>query len=540
MARLNWRLAVAVAVLGASSASAQVSKSSGALEGQVLDSVTGAPIPEATVMYHAKSAGMNAAPLPGSITKSDLDGRFRFRNVPPGEYAFGAGATGYIPLFGYPGTESRKAQTFVTLADGEQRSVGLRLTPLALISGHIVDVDGNPLEGIEMDLWKESYRGGHRALYAEGWVFRTGSDGSYQTIPVPAGRYFVSAGTSVEALQAAGGESHYARRYYPGSLDPEGATPIDLAPGVKLSGIDFKMPKILTVTVSGRVLGDRAAIVTLFRETMVRGSRRATTSLPEGKFEFQGLLPGPYRLLVHVKDDQGEQWASQPLPVGSNGSTGLKVVPLTGSRVTGHIYIEGSDEGVDYSKFSYVLDSADRGTGDISFGDRVETSGVFGENLSPGRFRVNCSYAQGGFYVKAVRSGSKEFTDRIVEVIAGASLQIAVTMSRNVASVGGTAFFKDFEQPAAQTRVVLVPQEKIRKDAPEAYLTTMTDASGKFAFRDVTPGSYKAFAWESLDFLLRPDMNPYVMGPLESKGTMVNLGEGERVQIKVTLIPAEP
>lgn len=47
--------------------------------------------------------------------------------------------------------------------------------------------------------------------------------------------------------------------------------------------------------------------------------------------------------------------------------------------------------------------------------------------------------------------------------------------------------------------MVLVPQEKERRDRAEYYKTTTTDQNGNYTLKGLVPGEYKAYAWEDVE-----------------------------------------
>ncbi len=73
--------------------------------------------------------------------------------------------------------------------------------------------------------------------------------------------------------------------------------------------------------------------------------------------------------------------------------------------------------------------------------------------------------------------------------------------------------------------MVLIPQEKDRRDVFSFYKTTTTDQAGNFSFKNLTPGDYKVFAWEDIEPGAYSD--PEFVKPVESKGESVNIKEGE-------------
>ena len=104
---------------------------------------------------HTVSDGAGPSPTP---TAPDPGGRFRCQISPPGKYSLSATATGYLRLSQFETPQPRRSGTALSLAPGQKLSgIVLRLTPSSAISGRIVDQDGDPLAGVEMQLWTTSY-----------------------------------------------------------------------------------------------------------------------------------------------------------------------------------------------------------------------------------------------------------------------------------------------------------------------------------------------------------------------------------------------
>jgi len=100
------------------------------IEGRVVDSVTNAPLPGAEVTY--KQNGKYAP-----RTVSGPDGRFRFRNVPSGEYTFVALAKDH---------QARSFDGNILVLFGQTLSdLTLRLIPFSSLSGRIIDDEGKVL-----------------------------------------------------------------------------------------------------------------------------------------------------------------------------------------------------------------------------------------------------------------------------------------------------------------------------------------------------------------------------------------------------------
>src|SRR3974390_3514911 len=113
----------------------------GTVEGAALNSVTGAPVKKALITLRSE------ADYTGYQTMTDASGRFRFDEVQPGKYALCAEAQGFAGTV--PDGTRAAAPTFLVTA-GEGRNVkdlSIRLDPYAVVSGKIVDANGDPVRG---------------------------------------------------------------------------------------------------------------------------------------------------------------------------------------------------------------------------------------------------------------------------------------------------------------------------------------------------------------------------------------------------------
>lgn len=132
---------------------------SASIVGQVVDTATGLGIANASVSLSA------CAPA----TTTDINGNFRFVNLPTGSYTVSASATGYYA----------NSQT-VSVSGGQKLSVTIKLTGIAAtggITGQVVDsVTGLPVVGATVSL-------------GPGLVTVTDLSGSYSLALVPFGNY---------------------------------------------------------------------------------------------------------------------------------------------------------------------------------------------------------------------------------------------------------------------------------------------------------------------------------------------------------------
>ena len=93
------------------------------------------------------------------------------------------------------------------------------------------------------------------------------------------------------------------------------------------------------------------------------------------------------------------------------------------------------------------------------------------------------------------------------------------------------------QQPAPGATVVLIPQEKERRDQQSYYKTTITDQTGSFTLKGLPPGAYNAFAWEDIEPGAFVDSD--FVKTFESSAESVSVVESGQLSLTLTLIPAD-
>jgi hypothetical protein len=117
-----------------------------------------------------------------------------------------------------------------------------------------------------------------------------------------------------------------------------------------------------------------------------------------------------------------------------------------------------------------------------------------------------------------------------LDLTAGVGCSLAVYLSANSAQIEGRV--EADAQPAKGAAVTLVPVGTKRTDL---FQSAWSDASGHFKFEGVAPGSYRLYAWESVDpNAVRYD--PDYVRPFESQGRNVRVAEGAHESITLKRI----
>jgi hypothetical protein len=81
---------------------------------------------------------------------------------------------------------------------------------------------------------------------------------------------------------------------------------------------------------------------------------------------------------------------------------------------------------------------------------------------------------------------------------------------------------------------VLVPSSSLRRQT-NLYQTVQSNAEGHFTFENLSPGTYKVFAWEDVESFAWFDAD--FMRNAESRGTEIVIREGSKEKMELTVIP---
>src|SRR4051812_19126342 len=96
------------------------------------------------------------------------------------------------------------------------------------------------------------------------------------------------------------------------------------------------------------------------------------------------------------------------------------------------------------------------------------------------------------------RAGDDEVLITGLDLSKGPAGPIDIVLSPNAGLVEGSVQ-NDKQQPSVGATVVLVPQEKERRDQMSYYKNVTTDQHGRFTVKNLDPGEYKVFAWEDVE-----------------------------------------
>ena len=286
------------------------------VSGTVVNALSGEPLKKANIRLELQNA---AAPdfssnpkVPGYATSSAADGSFRFESIEPGDYRLVATHSGYLNTT-YGAKNSKSSGTIIALRRTQQMTgLKLSMSPQAVVTGRVLDSDGDPLEGIVVSLIHQTWRDGKLHFDPIG-MHQTNDLGEYRIAGVPPGQYYVladkarMAGMPDETSPMPGKpDIREIRTYYPDSIRMNGATKIQLAAGQELSDINIRLQSSATYHIRGKVTGitPRGSD---FSRISVRASAKGNEMFWIGSagsnltkdhsFDLAGLTPGTYEVL---------------------------------------------------------------------------------------------------------------------------------------------------------------------------------------------------------------------------------------------------
>jgi protocatechuate 3,4-dioxygenase beta subunit len=501
------------------------------VEGTVLNSVTGQPVPRVVVTLRSlaripASAGPTSPPAPAAAS-SNSDGRFAFTNLAPGSYQISAQRDNfqYVPPHNLG---------MMTLNAGDRKSgVVVQLTPFGAIAGHVQNEEGDPLPNVQVNVMVYDYMPGGRQLVNKYGGSSTNDLGDYRIFGLASGKYLLRAATNM-GRPAPTVDETYIPLYYPGVADPSGAAFIELAAGQDMRGVDFTLRRVHGVSVRGHAVKPSGAPVVQVSLSPAGGAMgigmlNNGTNDPEGKFELRGVTPGAYTLTARTNVGNEMYLAERPLQVGGGDIDDIELVLAPPVNVSGVVRIEG-DTTIKLSQIQVSLQAPRQGNQ-----GRVNDDATFEiRNLMPEVYRPAVN-AAGVLFIKSAHCGTTDVTESGIDLTGGAGCDLAITLSANGGQIQGQVQ-DDEGQPAAGAWVTLVAQGTRRDDL---FKQAVADANGNFKFPMVPPASYRLYAWEEVDGgALRYD--PDFIKPYESQGQSVQISEGDKQTVTLKRIPKPP
>jgi hypothetical protein len=505
------------------------------VEGKVINAANGEAVRKAAVLLQSRNGGQSLS----YAAESDGNGKFHIDNVDPGKYAVSADRQGF--MLQVAGATGAPPPT-VTVEDGHSLAdVVIRLNPLGVIAGRVVDEEGDPVRGAQVQAMVYGYVAGKRQL-RNGQQTQSNDKGEFRLYGLRPGTFYLYAtnsnnsrlnppGQTIRGPRPAGN----AATYFPNTTDVARAVPIEVEAGAQLRGFDIHMRREKLYSVRGKLpeqQGDQfrrgfsvqvvTRGVTDFRPASFGSTMNNTT------FECPGLPPGEYMVIGTMYDGDKRTLARQAVDiVNADVEVTLNFSPP--SDLSGMVRVDG--------KISTPLQ-------DLRVGLQPEAQSMFGgasaevqadgsfvlHNVSPDVYLINFGSPE-GTYIKSAGLVGQEGANQRVDLTKGSG-PLVITLGTDIGVVEGSVQ-NAAGDPAVRVRVNLIPYGTtlIR---PELGRTAFTDEKGNFKMRGTAPGEYKLFAWENVE--VGAPQDPEFRKPYEKQAVSVTLAPNGHESVKLTSI----
>jgi len=463
------------------------------IAGTVVNANTGTPLAQARIsIARAKDPGKFT-----SIVTSE-DGHFEFSQLAAGKYTLQGAKRGFISA-AYEQHE-QFSTAIVTGPDFSTENLLLRLTPMAIITGHVFDEFGDPVRNANIYLFQERHTGGGSRIVR--MAFSISDDrGFYDIALLRPGNYYVSVTTkpwyavhSVTALDPAL-DVAYPVTFYDGATEADRATRIELNGGDRLQ-IDIHLNPVPALHIFFRIPENGPDPQNQFTVPTLQKSvfdspelvqPEGTRQVAPGLYELFGIPPGRYTTRIK-NSGSGQLEQSTDLDITRDGQD----LNDTRGEPLGSLKLSFRLPGDETLPKQYTVGLQDSGRRFVGF-RRGDSSGqVAFEDLAPGKYAILILSGTKQLSVVRTTSPSSDSPGHDVTITPGTALELTASLAVGIVNIEGIVKKKD--RPLAGIMVALVPKD------PEAHIELFrrdqSDFDGTFLLQGVIPGSYTIVAVE--------------------------------------------
>lgn len=265
------------------------------VQGKVLQEPGGQPIRKANLQFNLQFDAHGGDSNGQFSATTDSEGQFKIDDLKPGRYTVVVEHPGFVQS-----GRGRRSRSISLLPGQGTTDLVFHMQPAAVITGKIVDLDGDPMSNVGVGALRvgSTRRGRSRHESGDGL---TNDLGEFRIPDLRAGRYTITANPPQRTVAAhqqkedPKEEVIYATTYYPGTLDKEQSVAVEVHPGDE-TPINFGVLASPAYRVTGTMVGiPSKGMVEIFLSSKDHGAMENAQHLSEGgKFEFQNVLPGSY------------------------------------------------------------------------------------------------------------------------------------------------------------------------------------------------------------------------------------------------------
>jgi hypothetical protein len=496
-----------------------LAQSTGSVEGTVVDRVTGAGIPGASITFYIRTQAVFAE------ATTDASGEFRIFGMKPGSYEVRFEKEGY--RFG----NKIPPKPYIVGQTPSPVHIRLEMTRLVSLSGRVVDPDGNPMSQGEVKIVD-----GITVPVAAGgtFVMKDLEPGSYTLAAVP------------KATPAPEGARVPVITYSP--------EPIVIRGDADVSGVEVRLQTAEVYRISGVVLdetgnpkagaevqllpkiqtGARVAtigdIITIVGPGPYTGPEEArVVSGDDGSFAFPAVRSGEWQLAANSRGNiDSANFADTVRNGAADVVVGDRNVGNLQIRLAAPFTVTGTVDWGDLPKqrVGVFLMGAGRG---LLFGvvsPNMDLNGAITLKAAAARKSLILPSAGPGYYPASILLGGQEVLGKAVDLFPGATFRVAYKAATG--AVHGTV------ENGSGATVLLIP-DNVQTMGFGRMVTCKAD--GTFDVSAVPPGDYFAAALGQFQRNGGADAFSALLTRIAAIGTRVSVGQ-TAVSVQLKLNPS--
>ena len=490
---------------------------------------SGAPIARARV-------ALSSAAFKSILT--DERGGFVFASLPPGEYTLSVSRIGYLDVvYGQRQPGSGRSGTPIRLESGQRfDGIALRLPRGAVITGTVLDENGEPAIGVPVRAYRWRNRGGEPTLSASSFD-HTDDRGIYRIPFLAPGGYIVAATprSEIEALPLAGDASQqaassYAPVFFPGTTQASEASLISVGISEERPNVDIRLQRVTTGRLAGVVLGtggspQSGARVTLgaSRQWLTSAGTRSARTGANGQFAFSDVPPGSYALIVRT-DGATPLWGRAEVVTDGRDTGGVQIALQRGLNVTGTVNFDVASPESGAAGIRLSLADAGPSALEEAMTTTVLRNGMFAlRNVPPGRYQLTAASLPAGYSLATAMFGGRDVLDSTLDV--SEDLTGVVTISTRSTELTGS-LLDDAGRPVSDyTILAFAAEPRFWARRSRRIQTTRPATDGRFVLQGLPAGTYRLAVISDAE--PGQETDPEFLQQIAAESDLVSLSEGE-------------
>ena len=498
------------------------------IAGKVVNSLNGEPVRRAVVIARAQDADHALS----YATETDSHGQFAIGDMEPGTYLVSADHQGFH--FQARGATGAPPPPLKLERDQKVQDLVLRLIPTGVIAGRVIDEDGDPVRGAEVEALVSTYGNGKKQLNPVDRV-RSNDKGEYRMFGLTPGTFYIQAsvqnmrGPQDMPVRGAHPPEKPAPAYYPGVSDEARAVPIEVAAGAELRGFDIRLSRQRAYSVHIKLPSKPDG--SHFFYATVAGGRQAFSQ--GDVLDVVDLAPGPHVITVVQREGEKESYARVAVEIVDKDIEAGVQAFSPALDVSGVIR---ADDKKTHPWENIRVSLRPDGDAPNGPGSAANADGSFVlRNVRPGTYHLTVQLIRPvpDTYVKSASMGDQQLADWKLD-LTKETAPLSILLGTDVATIEGTVKNAAGE-PVVRARVNLIPYGNSSGRMDQTKFA-FTDDQGEFNFKSVAPAQYRIFAWEDVE-QGRPQ-DPAFRKRFEDQSVLVKMEPNGHEKVQVTAITA--